>query len=226
MVSGRGTHSSLFFGFVLIVLGAVFLLGNFGYLPHLRATMIVGAAFALGGLAFIFGFITNSRSWGLLIPGFTLLGLGTLIGLDSIAPGAQQLWGGSIFLGSIGLAFLAVLPFQHGQWWPLIPAGSLFTLATVAALGTHRLGGDYAAAVFFLGLAATFVLVFFYGEAARLTPAGAKAGLAPTRWAVIPAACLVGLSFISFIGWSRFFNVFWPVALILAGLAILLGGRR
>lgn len=225
MATGRGTHSGLFFGFILILLGVVFLLGNFGLLPHFEATLIVGAAFALGGLAFIGGFLFNHRSWGLLIPAFTMMGLGTLIGLDSIAPGAQELWGGSIFLGSIGLAFLAILPFQHGQWWPLIPAGSLFTLAGVAALGTHGLSGDFVAAVLFLGLAATFVLVFLYGEGASLTPAGAKAGIAPTRWAVIPTACLLGMSLIAFIGFGRFFNVFWPVALILAGLAVLFGRR-
>lgn len=229
MQTGRGTHSGVFSGIVLMLLGVLFLLSNFGLLPHFAGGLVVAGVFAAVGVAFLVGFAANPRSWGLLIPAFTLMGLAGLIALGSVAPDLAEAWGGSLFLASVGLGFLAIFPFQRGQWWPIIPAGSTFTLAAVAALGTHGWYGDRVAAVLFFGLAATFFLVFLVGEAAGWGGGGADAGRPPvarTRWALIPAGTMAVMGFIGVIGFGRFFGVFWPVLLIVAGLAVLLGRRR
>jgi len=62
----------------------------------------------LGGLAFIFVMASDKNNWWAAIPGFTLLGIAALVGLDTLAPRLLGEAGGALVLGGIGLAFLVV----------------------------------------------------------------------------------------------------------------------
>jgi hypothetical protein len=111
-------------------------------------------------------------------------------------------YGGAIFLGGIGLSFFAVyLTDRVERWWALIPGGVLVTLGgmTIAA---ERFGEFQTAGFFFLGLAATFLLV---------------AVLAGMNWAYWPALVLGIMGFLGIASLLDIANYLWAVVLIGAG---------
>lgn len=165
----------IFLGVLLIAAGGFFLLQQIFQIPF--GGLFIGLLFALAGAVFLFFLVQDRAKWWAAIPGFTLLGLGALIGLSALFPEVGRRIGGSIFLGFIALGFLVVYLLQTSQWWPIIPAGVLFTLALVAGLPGGELGGS----VFFLGVGATFALL-------GLHPMGKK-----DKWPWIPAGICLAL---------------------------------
>ncbi len=190
-------------GVLLIAAGGFFLLQQLFDLPF--GGLFIGGLFALAGVVFLYFLLQDRAKWWAAIPGFTLLGLGALIALSALFPELGRRYGGSLFLAFIGLGFLVVYLLQTGQWWPIIPAGVLFTLALVAGLPGGELGG----AVFFLGVGATFALL-------GLHPMGRK-----DKWPWIPAGICLALGVLILVlsgalvgtvtGWV------WALALILVG---------
>ena len=145
---------------------------------------------------FLLAFFTGSW-WG-IIPGLTLAGIGALI----LLPGSLGQYGGAIFLGSIAIAFwLVYLTAPRERWWALIPAGVLTTLAAITFL--PNLIGDLATgAVFFFGLALTFLLV---------------ALLAKMCWAWYPAAVLAVIGALTLFAFANVINYLWAATLIGVG---------
>ena len=116
-------------GLLLVALGVVFLLQNFGVLSGI-ANLVWVVLFGLGGLAFLWVFITNNEQWWALIPGFTLLGLAGLIGFgDRLGE-----WAAALFLAAIGLSFWLIYAVRRDFWWAIIPGGALFSVALLVAL--------------------------------------------------------------------------------------------
>jgi len=196
----RNSRGYIGVGVLLIVIGALFLLQNFGLLGGVE-NLIWLTLFGLGGLVFLWVFISNNENWWAIIPGFTLLGLAALIGFGD----RMGALGGALFLGAIGLSFWVIYILKRDFWWAIIPGGTLFTLALVAGL-SEWLPGLEVGGIFFLGLAATFGLLYLIR-----TPEGRM------KWALIPAGVLgiMGLCIIAaagnLIGWI------WPATLILGG---------
>lgn len=194
----------IFFGVLLVLLGGLFLLQQIFSIPF--GGLFIALLFALGGAVFLYFLVKDRSKWWAAIPGFVLLGLGALIASSSVFPQFSNRFGGSLFLAFIGLGFLVVYLLRREQWWPIIPAGVLFTLAAVAGI---RGGGDLAGAVFFLGVGATFA-------ALGLHPMGKN-----ERWPWIPAGICFGLAVLilalsgalveTFAGWV------WAAILILVG---------
>jgi hypothetical protein len=200
-------ESRVLWGVVLIALGGVLLLQAFGLLDWLM-TLFWVLAFGVAGAAFLIVFLSDQSRWWAVIPGFTLLGLAALIGLDWLWPAAGEALGGTVFLGGIGLSFWAVYFLRREQWWAVIPGGVLFTLALVAAL-PDDLEGTAGAGVLFLGIGLTFALLSFVSAAqGRMT------------WARIPAAILGAMGVLFILAATPLGNL-WPVALILFGLYLL-----
>lgn len=167
----------IFLGVLLIVAGGVFLLQQIFNIPF--GGLFIALLFAMAGFVFLYFLLQDHKKWWAAIPGFTLLGLGALIATSSLLPEVSNRFGGSIFLGFIALGFLVVYLLQTSQWWPIIPAGVLFTLAIVAGI---RGGGEIGGAVFFLGIGATFAALGFH-------PMGKK-----EKWPWIPAGICLALS--------------------------------
>jgi hypothetical protein len=202
----------IFWGLLLILAGVLFLLDSMNVIGI--GDVIWGVLLGVGGLAFLSVYFAWRTNWWALIPGFVLLAIGLLILLEQFLPGGVGAWGGSIVLGGIGLAFLAVYLSNREFWWALIPAGVMATLALVVglenALGEFEVGG-----VFFLGLALTFALVGLLP-----TPQGAM------RWAFIPAVILGVIGLLIMVAMTTMINYLWALALIAAGLILLVRAFR
>lgn len=195
-------------GALLVAFGVLFLLQNFGLFGSIT-NMIWLLVFGAAGLTFLFVFASNREQWWAVIPGFVLLGLATLIGFgDRLGE-----WGGALFLGSIGLAFWVIYAIRREFWWALIPAGTLTTLAVVAALGESA-DGMATGGIFFLGLAATFGLVYLLSGAEDRQ-----------RWALIPAGILAAIGLLLTLSLGGLVNYVWAVALIVTGVILLTRSR-
>jgi hypothetical protein len=195
----------IFVGIVLVLAGGIFLLQQFISLPV--GAMFIALLFVAGGSVFILALLKDHSRWWAVIPGYTLIGLGAMIAVSKLFPRGIDRFGGSIFLGAIALSFLTILLMKRDQWWPMIPAGVLATLAIVAGLGNivQNLGG----VVFFLGLGFTFFMI-------PLWPSGKK-----EKWAYIPGGIMLalGLMIAMFSGMLLQTWLGWVI-----GVAFLFGG--
>ena len=201
----RRFEARVIWGILLIAGGILFLLQNFGFLGGMLAFLWV-LIFGTAGAVFLFVFLTNRAHWWAVIPGFALLSLAALIALDQLVPEIGDAWGGTLFLGGIGLSFWVIYFVNREHWWAIIPGGVMLTLALIAGLASV-LEGIETGGVFFLGLGLTFGLLSFVP-----TPQGR------IKWALIPAAVLLVMGLLLGAAAAPLLNYLWPVALILAGL--------
>ena len=192
--------SSIFIGLALILAGGLFALQSMGILDN-AGDVFWGGLFLVAGALFLFAFFTGSW-WG-AIPGTILAGIGALI----LLPDSLEVYGGTLFLGSIGLAFwLVYFSGRLERWWALIPAGVLTTLAFVA-FAPDLIGGVATGSVFFFGLALTFLLV---------------ALLERMHWAYYPAAALAVIGMLTLLALGGIANYIWAGVLIVAGIYLLI----
>ena len=202
-------RSALFWGLVLVIGGALLLLDTFGVFKGSDLFWTIVAAVA--GLLFLSAYVTDRRHWWVLIPGVILLALAATIGLNAFLPGFSNTnLGGVIFLGGVALTFLLVYLVEHRNWWAIIPAGIMATLAVVAGVDNITTG-EVNGGIFFLGLGLTFALV------AILPTAGN-----PMRWAWIPAVILGIFGILIMLAVGTYINYVWPSVLILAGLLLVI----
>jgi hypothetical protein len=207
----RKLDARLVGGLLLVVGGLLYLLQNLGLIVW--GGLFWGAAAGVAGVLLLAVVIRDRKQWWAVIPALVLLAVAALAALAILAPPLADRWGGTLFLGAIGLSFWILYLLDRDKWWALIPGGVLVTLAAVANLDQ---GSDFqAGGIFFLGLAATFALV-----ALLPTPHGQM------RWAFIPAAVLLVFGLLLFVGLQSIINYIWPVALIIAGLFILVRAFR
>ncbi len=189
-------------GLLLVLAGILFLLNSIGTITigDYQWAIILG----IGGLAFLSVFLADRQQWWALFPSFGLLLGGTILFLESAFPGLSDDFGGVIALGGIGLVFLLIFLTNIKNWWALIPAGVLLSLAVMLLLGFES-GG-----VFLIGLGLTFgVLGFVPTEHGRM------------RWAFIPAVVLILVGIFVTLAVYDLFALLWPLALIAAGVMII-----
>jgi len=200
--------SRIFWGGLLILAGVLFLLDNMGLITI--GEMIWAILLGLGGIAFLTVFITDRQHWWALIPGCTLVGVSITLFLEFFWPEAGSVASGLIILGSIGLAFLIIYLLNWENWWALIPAGVLLTLAVVAVLDEIYPKMD-TGSVFFVGLGLTFAAL-----ALLPNPIGQM------RWAFIPAVILIVIGIVMAAVQFPVLSVVFALALILVGVFFLL----
>ncbi|MBA4398974.1 MAG: hypothetical protein C0396_03770 [Anaerolinea sp.] len=201
----------------ILVGGLLILAGVFAMINAVTGIDLGGfvwaVLFVLGGLAFISVMASNRNHWWAAIPGFTLLGIGALIGLDQIAPRAANQIGGALVLAGIGVSFLVVYLLNRSFWWAIIPMGVMFSLVALILLDPYL---SEPAIIFFLGLAATF------GALALLPIDNGKR----TIWPVYPAGGLLLVALIVGIGASDWAGYIMPVIVIGIGLFLVLRSLR
>lgn len=203
----RWLESRVLWGSFLILAGLLFLLQNVFNLP--LGGLFWAALLALGGLVFISVYLNNRLHWWALIPGFTLLGVAATVFVNNFFPLLDDISGGLFVLGGIGLAFAAIYLADRRNWWAIIPAGVMFTLAAISVLDQLLVGFD-SGGLLFLGLALTFVLV-----AILPNPQGQM------TWAWYPAVVLAVIGLIIAVASQNLFRYFWPLILILGGLVLI-----
>jgi len=190
-------------GTLLILAGGLGFLQAFGILRD-ASDVFWGIVFLVAGGTFLVMFASGFASghWWAAIPGLVLAGIGILI----LLPDTLEDLGGAVFLGAIGLGFWLVYLSGRDRWWAIIPGGVLFTLAAVSALPDNIFGGVDSGAVFFLGLALTFLLV---------------ALLVGMSWAYWPAGAL-GVLGIFLVFESQIFLLSYLAAAALIGVGVLI----
>lgn len=199
----RWLESRVLWGALLILGGVMFLLQNLGIITF--GDLFWAVLLGLAGVFFLSLFLQNRANWWALIPGFTLLSIAILITLSRLAPQLSDVFGGSIVLGGIGTSFLVIYLFDRRNWWAIIPAGVMLTLATITVLGEVATGIEVGGFLF-LGLGLTFALV-----ALLPTPQGQM------RWAWIPAGILILMGLFIAAAAGELLGYVWPLALILVG---------
>jgi len=162
---------------------------------------------------FLVIFILDRRKKWALIPAFVLAAVGFIPLLSSAVPGEFI---GAYIMFMISLPFFLLFFSSPDNWWALLPAGSTASvglLILLVGIGGPFLGGSVPPGVMFLGLAATFWVLWL-----RRRSSG-------TEWAKYPA---IGLAIfgILMIVLGGGMGYFWPVLLILGGIAILILGFR
>lgn len=204
----RWLESRVLWGALLILGGVMFLLQNLGVFEF--GDLFWALLFGLAGLFFISVFIQNQANWWALIPGFTLASIGLLIALSRLSPATADILGGLIILGGIGASFLVIYLVDRRNWWAIIPAGVLLTLAVIASL-SDAIPGLETGGILFIGIGLTFVLLgMLPGQQGQL------------RWAWIPAGILLVMGILFMAAAGELIAYIWPLALILGGGLLIL----
>ena len=134
-------------GLILIILGIVFLLTQY-------IEFGPGLFFILLGLIFLIPY-AFTRSYGLLIPGCILAGIGVGLAFERTLSRPDV----TVSVG-LGLAFVAIFLVQlivagSSHWWPLIPGGILLLVgfAELAPQGQALLDKGWPLLLIAIGLA-------------------------------------------------------------------------
>lgn len=197
----------MFWGVVLILLGAVFLItgkSSFQITNPWAAMALTGAI----SLAF-FGsyYLSGVEKWGWLFPACIFAGITLVVLLTQIFPEPQGGWVAAPILLSIAAPFL-VKYFQNPRKhdWALIPAYVLAAVTLIAALA-DVIQGELMATFVLLLIALPFLVVYLRDRT--------------RRWALIPFGVLAVISIIPPLSTGQFENnLLWPIILIAGGLFV------
>jgi hypothetical protein len=201
----------LFLGLFFLLAGLAALFSSLGYLPmekFLWPGLISG-----GGLIFMVFFLTSKSNWWAAIPGCILMAIGLTSALPWIAPGLEGRMGGPVVLAGISLGFWLVYLRVPANWWAIIPAGVMLSIASMTLISTEN--GLATAGIFFIGLGLTFALV------ALLPGASLRMG-----WPWIPAGILLLMGFLFISSASKLASLVLPSAMILGGLVLVFRAFR
>lgn len=178
--------------YLIIGLGALLLLTTTGLLGAVSSLIWLIVLFVGAGVFYLSSKRRLTR-WQRLF-GFVL------IGVIGVMTGGR--FSGVATLGFPALAFILVYLKNQRAWWALIPGGTLASLALLILLGEG-------ATILFLGLAATFTLLYL-----RPVQRGGK------RWALYPAIGFIILTVITNDPSGGTPN--WLIASLLIGLGVMM----
>lgn len=205
----------LIVGFAMLGAGASSLLSQF---LHLAGSAVGAGLFASVAVGFAGVYLVRRRdNWWALIPAGVLAILAVVTLLSAAARG--EVIGASFFVG-LGLVFgglyFAEIDGQRHNWWALIPAGALLSLAAVIVLSVYSSGG-VAGSALFLGLGLTFGGLYLLRGPER-----------PLGWAWMPSLALLGFGvfILAVSGDVAFGGLILPLALIAVGLVLMVRGVR
>jgi hypothetical protein len=196
-------RSRILWGILLVAGGIALLLENLDILR--LGGFIWGAVLGITGIIFLSVYFENRLNWWSLIPGVSLLGLSFAALLEFFSPSFAESVGSSIVLGGIGLSFFLAYLVNRENWWAIIPAGVLATLAVVSAVDVGNYDVD-TGGIFFIGVGLTFLLV-----AILPTPVGQM------KWAFIPTLIMFVMGTLISSQRQDILLYVWPILIILVG---------
>ncbi len=189
-------------GGLLILAGIIALFNTFTGID--LGGYIWSILFILGGLAFIYVMATDKSNWWASFPGFTMLGIGTEIGVAELWPRAADVLTPGLILGGIGVSFLVVYLLNRSFWWAIIPMGVMLSIVLMIMLEPVM---PMSVILFFLGLAATFgvLAVLPINNGSRVT------------WPLYPAGAMLLVAFIISLSETSWAGYIMPVVIIIVG---------
>jgi hypothetical protein len=226
-IDNAATASPLFFGLILPFVAAylvdrsrnwwalipggamIFLALTTLLVDSTAADEWIGSLFLfMAAASFLVVYLSNrTRIWALIVAYVAaVLGIAPLMAMG----GHDAAYFGPIFLFAVALPFFVVYFRSEGNWWAIIPAGALTTLAVISALAiagfieSARQGG-YANALLMGGLAVTFGVVWLRNA---------------RPWAKVVAAALAAVAVAS-VFFATYSEILWPVVIILVGVYLL-----
>lgn len=212
-----GKNFNTIFGILLILAGSLLALQQFGYLGGNVGDALFTGLWALGAIYFGNMFLRDRSQWWFALVALILTGITVTNVLDLLVPQLGEIIGGGLFLGAIGAGFLVAYARQRSNWWAIIPAGVLFTLAIISVvddLPGLNLPFDSGALLFF-GIGLTFLALSLMNiDGQRLS------------WALIPAVVLVAFGLFVGFGEAESWNYIWPSLIILFGAYFLISSLR
>lgn len=211
-----GKNFNTVFGVLLIAAGVLLGLQQFGYLGGNVGDALFTGLWALGAIYFGNLFLRDRTQWWFALIAFILASMTLTNLLNLFVPNLGETIGGGIFLAAIGAGFLVAYARQRVNWWAIIPAGVLFTLAIISVVDNFPgvLPFETGALLFF-GIGLTFLVISFMNiEGQRFS------------WALIPAIVLIAFGF--FVGFrqAQSWIYIWPGLIILFGAYFLITSIR
>ncbi|HEX6035209.1 MAG TPA: hypothetical protein VFY83_12270, partial [Anaerolineales bacterium] len=174
----------------------------------------IGALFLyLIAFSFLAVYLNNrTRTWALIVAYIlAVLGIAPIMSTG----GRDAEYYGPLFLFAVALPFFIVYLRSRENWWAIIPAGAVTTIALIAALAIAGIirdedQGGYANALLTAGLAVTFAVVWL--RHAR-------------PWARVLTIALA-LAAVASLFFAAYSQILWPVAIILAGIYLFFTALR
>lgn len=204
------------FGLLLILAGVLFGLQELDLIGGGWEDPLFTLAYGLGFVFFLLSFLEDRSRWWAALAGFILLGL-TLAQLsEMLLPGFAGAYGGAVFMGLMGLGFLAVYLIDRQMWWAIIPSGVMLSLTALIVANELPLALPFdSAGLLFFGMGLTF-LVLYYLPAHR----------EQLSWAIFPAIPLLVFGLFIGFGEADLWGYIWPALVIVLGLYFLIGSLR
>ncbi len=204
------------FGIFLILAGIAAALQQFGILGGQWNDALFAGLFAIAAVYFYNRYRDNQTHWWFGLLALLLAGLSISNLLDIFLPAVGHIISGAIFLGAIGAGFLIAYLRNRTNWWAIIPAGVMFSLAVVSIADSlpGTLPFDSGSLLFF-GMGLTFLVLSFM-----------RIGGRRLSWGIFPAIVLIGFGFFVGFGQSASWNYIWPALIILFGLYFLVSSLR
>lgn len=204
------------FGILLILAGVLLGLQQYGYLRGEWSDAVFVGLWALGALFLYDLYRKNREQWWFGLAAFTLAGLAVTNALDLFFPPVGEALGGFIFLGAIGAGFIIVYRRNAINWWALIPAGVMFSLAVISVLDDLPMQLPFdSGSILFFGIGLTFLIL-----------SQMRVGEERLSWAIYPAIPLLILGVVVGFGQAASWNYIWPSVIIVLGVYFLIEALR
>ncbi len=210
----RHGKAGLYWGVGLFLVGLFFTFFTFGRLRSYQneVTWVTIGGLGLAGLAVLAYSLLRPERWWSFIPAFLLLGMAGVVyfGVMRQAPG---IWQAAIIFLSLALAHLIIfLTSIEERWWAWVSAGTFFLFTGILIAG-HHLSATMIVLMLLLGLALIFYVLYLVMPHKR-----------QRWWSLTLATALAivgGFTFSAAPETSSSWANYWPLLLILLGIALL-----
>lgn len=207
-----------------IFFGVALLLFNLNVLIQYEAVvrLVLASLLGAGAAGFFLGYFAARRAWSRLMPAWTLLALALMVVVSGLQTVDQRLTAAILFIGQAAAFVNIYLLRRNEHWWAVIPGGFMLVLGLVIALSSRIARPETLGALLFVGMGLVFFAVYWLAKPGR------------EWWALVPGVALSVFGLLIFTvgvdtsgeNGAGALVQWWPLLLILIGVAIGLRGAR
>jgi hypothetical protein len=154
----KANKTSIFWGLLLIIGGALALAQQLGYVDQLSPQVAMYSFAAVSLVGFVMYALSGWREWGWLFPAgiFGGLTVTTALAIKNVDTAAV---GSPLFFGLLIPFLAAYLMDRARNWWALIPGGVMLFLAMTTLL-VDNVGGEWVGFLFLFLVGLSFLVVY------------------------------------------------------------------